>query len=72
MNKKTKASKKPVLYICKPFRGKCTQYNKPENECPHAIPHTVKNFTKEGYYDGCIDYRDGICGGKCFKITKGK
>lgn len=71
MNKKNK----PVLYVCKPFRGKCTQFKYPKKECAHAVPHDpsiIAQLTSQKFYDSCIDYRDGICGGKCFKITKGK
>ena len=66
MNKKTK----PDFYICKPLKGKCKYYNKPENECPHAVPHDPKSkkFTKD--MDFCELERDLICGGKCFKVTK--
>lgn len=57
------------MYICSPFRGKCKLYNRPEFECPHAVPHRKVNEYDMGY---CSDERDAVCGGICRKIKVAK
>jgi len=56
-----------MLYVCKPFRGKCKSFVHPSHECEHAIPHKLQ---EESFRDDCSNRRDGICGGKCFPIKK--
>jgi hypothetical protein len=56
-----KQKQKAIYYICDHV-SKCKIYNRPHNECPHAVKHTD---ISQGEYENCCDERDPICKGKC-------